>query len=273
MSEDKSHLPSNGVLVMNRRGLEVLRQGLDPPPAYRQDTGIQDVLDLERLKSLILQHPAALAGHTSVRLYTKHSEGCADCLVDYNEVWDPERPDDSQSDSEEHPPQGPDDDVGYTQEISLLVGIISDEMDHSNEVYSEYGCPLQRRLCIIYLPAGIAWADLKGLVTGLSMGIGMEEIWDAMKEIDYVRGVMGEWSDPLEVEWIDGTGEKGENVKVCRILVERRKYDPEVWEPWSDAFDDGASNLRRIEIVYHSSTPEEESGQEVVVGLHQNGKS
>jgi hypothetical protein len=88
--------------------------------------------------------------------------------------------------------------------------MISDERDHSNDMGSWYGCPLKRWLCIIYLPAGTAWADLTGLVTDLSTGVGMEEILDTTKEIDFVRGLMGEWSDPLEVEWIDETGENGE---------------------------------------------------------------
>lgn len=57
--------------------------------------------------------------------------------------------------------------------------------------------------------------------------------------------------------------------------MERRHYDPEVWEPWSDAFDDGDSNLRRIEILYHSSiaVAAEADGQEIAVRGHRGGGS
>jgi hypothetical protein len=207
MSVDNSDLPSNGVIVMNRQGKAIFHLGLDPPPAHRQEGDrIQ-----EPLKSLIFEKPAATTGHTSIRLYMKHSlHDPADRLVDYDEVWDPERPEEEQE--MQYPAElsdAPRDMDGHTQEVFLLVGMIADEADHSNDVYCEYGCPLQRGFYIIYLPAGVAWADLDALVMDLTTGIGKAEILDAVKEIDYVKGVMSEWSDLLQVEWMNETRERG----------------------------------------------------------------
>jgi hypothetical protein len=261
-------LPTNGFIILNRQGKTVFHLGINPP-THREGAETLDTLDLEQLKSLILRHPAALIRHTSVRLYQKHSEGDEDEAinpVNYNEVWDTERPEEAHN-FEEHPSQPPDDDVGHTQEIFLLVGVISDPDDHSGDMGCVYGCPLQRNICIIHLPAGIVWADLKGLVTDISNGTSKREIQDATDRIDYARGLMGEWSNLLEVEWFDEMDKSGK-VKVCRILLEVTDDDPDVFPPWSDTFDDGATNLRRIEFAYQS-TLEEESEQEVAVEVEE----
>jgi hypothetical protein len=271
-------LPTNGFIILNRQGKTVFRLGIDPPPTHREGGETQDALDPEQL-SLILRHPAALIGHTSVRLYQKHSEGDEDEAmndpVNYNEVWDTERPEETHDDSKEHLSQPPDDNVGHTQEIFLIVGVISDHDDHSGDMGCVHGCPLKRNLCIIHLPAGIVWADLMGLVTNISNGTSKREIQHATDQIDYARGLMGEWSNLLEVEWFDEMGKNGKRVKVCRILLEVTDYDPDVFPPWSDTFDNGDTNLRRIEFAYHSSSTLEESEQEVVaieVAEHQAGK-
>jgi hypothetical protein len=268
---DVSDLPTNGFIILNRQGKSVFCHGLDLP-SHRGGPGTQGEIDLEKLKGIICTAPAPPIHDISVRLYLKHMEGyeeSANQPVDYSEVWETEQYGNSPTVSQAS--QAPDDEVGYTKEIFLLIGVISDEEDHSGDMNTWYGCPLQRNLCIIHLPVGIAWADLERLVTDLSSTC-KPEIQSTTNQIDYVEGLMAEWSNLLEVKWFDETGLNGVSGEVCRLLLETNDYEPDVFPPWSDTFDDGATNLRRVEFAYGSSIGQEDSAHEVAVEQYHVGK-
>jgi len=95
-------------------------------------------------------------------------------------------------------------------------------------IYSEHNSPLKRRFYIIYLPARVAWGDLKRVTERLWTEMIVSGILIALNRIDYVRGVMSEWLELLEVQWTDATYKNRETVKVCETSMERRGYDLEV---------------------------------------------
>ncbi|KAH8812787.1 hypothetical protein F5884DRAFT_751089 [Xylogone sp. PMI_703] len=261
-ADSKNIVPSNGILLVNRQGQQVFRQGLISPSTLSiKDDAAETVLNVQELERVVLKshkenreederhHHAQTQDKKSqwscsVKFYQKHPQWFPpDWPIKWDEEWEGE--------DEYHDKVYGDNE---TKETYLLFGITSDSGNHSRSLYSHFGCPLKRRLYMIYLPPGIDWAHFLTVVERLYGDEEPQSILAAMDEITVERAGL-EWQELLEVDWIaesnaENADENPAQITTCRISAERRGSSGECWEPWRDGADDGASFLRQTEIIY-----------------------